>query len=197
MRGRWSGPRRFGRKPAGSCRPGWRGAGPGICGLGLALALALATNGSAAAVERVDADSEKLAFLINFSKFVEWPRRPPNTPVTLCVLGHPAILAATRDRKSARPVLVAKEVSADTELRDCHMLFIGAAGRIAPTPILERIRKQPVLSVSDLKDFAGQGGMIGLLRKGERLKFEINLTAANAAGLKLSSRLVQLAVSVR
>ena len=55
---------------------------------------------------------------------------------------------------------------------------------------------QPVLTVSDLPGFAQQGGVIGLVRQGGRLRFEINRGVAQAAGLRLSVDLLSLAMSV-
>jgi dihydroxyacid dehydratase/phosphogluconate dehydratase len=53
-----------------------------------------------------------------------------------------------------------------------------------------------VLTVSDLPHFAERGGMIGLVRQQDRIRFEVNRTAAEKANLVLSSELLKLATKV-
>jgi hypothetical protein len=64
---------------------------------------------------------------------------------------------------------------------------------------LERLKGQSVLTVSDLEQFsqAGSGGMISFFRQQNNVKFEINLDNAEKAGLKISSKLLQVARVIR
>jgi hypothetical protein len=59
--------------------------------------------------------------------------------------------------------------------------------------ILSGLRGRSILTVGDSKNFAAQGGMIGLLVENEGVRFEVNLGAANEAHLKISSKLLSLA----
>ena len=54
----------------------------------------------------------------------------------------------------------------------------------------------PILTVSDIDDFARAGGMIGLVEAEQRIRFDINLATARQANLKLSSQLLKLATIV-
>jgi hypothetical protein len=54
-----------------------------------------------------------------------------------------------------------------------------------------------VLTVSDDAQFLEAGGMIQLREVRGRIRFEINLAGAEKAGLRMSSQLLQLALSVR
>jgi hypothetical protein len=45
--------------------------------------------------------------------------------------------------------------------------------------------------------FCPQGSMIQLVLEGDRVRFEVNLTAAQRAGLNLSSELLKVATAVR
>ena len=78
----------------------------------------------------------------------------------------------------------------------CHMVYLGMGEITRIKSILAELKNQPVLTVSDSEGFAAVGGMLGLVKKDERLKFEVNQTAARISGLKLSSKLMQLAVKV-
>ncbi len=45
--------------------------------------------------------------------------------------------------------------------------------------------------------FANRGGIIKLFKAGTKIKFEVNIDAANAANLKISSKLLNLAKIVK
>ena len=53
-----------------------------------------------------------------------------------------------------------------------------------------------MLTISDVPDFAAQGGMIGLKLRADRVRFDINQGASRRAGLVLSSQLLKLADEV-
>jgi hypothetical protein len=53
-----------------------------------------------------------------------------------------------------------------------------------------------VLTISDAKNFAANGGMIELFTENHRLRFRINARSAHRAGLRISSDLLKLAVGV-
>jgi hypothetical protein len=53
-----------------------------------------------------------------------------------------------------------------------------------------------VLTVSDLEPFCRLGGGIGLVHEENRLRFEVNMEAAERSGLKVSSKLLTLARKV-
>jgi hypothetical protein len=82
-------------------------------------------------------------------------------------------------------------------LRECHILFIAASERKRLAQILESLRGANVLTVSELDKFCLQGGLINFILEENKVRFEINLDAAEQAGLKISSRLLTLAKSVK
>jgi hypothetical protein len=62
--------------------------------------------------------------------------------------------------------------------------------------ILAAIRKQPILTVGDQERFAHQGGMINFVKQGGKVRFEVNSAAVEAGGLKMSAKLLQVAIPV-
>jgi hypothetical protein len=50
--------------------------------------------------------------------------------------------------------------------------------------------------VGDTEHFAADGGVIGLVIEANKIRFEINLEAAEKANLKISARLLALAKTV-
>jgi len=102
-------------------------------------------------------------------------------------------LAALVDKTvDSHPVEV-RHLPTLTGLDRCHIMFIGRAEQGRFKTVLAKLARLPVLTVSDIGDFARTGGMIGLVEADQRIRFDINLTTARQANLKLSSQLLKLA----
>jgi len=81
-------------------------------------------------------------------------------------------------------------------LTPCHLLFVTDTESENLPSILGAIEGSPVLTVGEEEGFLEAGGMINLLVRRNRLRWEINYAAANAAGIQLSSQLLRNAVRV-
>ncbi len=140
----------------------------------------------------------KAAFLYNFAQFVEWPDTVTNqAPFTIGVLGDDPVQQALEETIAGktlrnRPVRI-KRLGRSDSLGDCHILFISASEKTWLPQILARLKTASVLTVSDLPEFARQGGIISLMTQDHRIRFEINTAAAERAQLKISSKLLRLA----
>jgi len=146
----------------------------------------------------------KAAYLYNFGKFVEWPAKIKAASAdafTVCVLGQDpfgvtldaTIAGETIDGKS----VVAKRISKPQDALDCRILFISSSEESQLKQILATLDKTNILTVSDMLQFTRRGGMIQFILEENRVRFEVNLTTAQRAGLTLSSQLLKLAISVR
>ncbi len=80
--------------------------------------------------------------------------------------------------------------------RGCQVLFLESVDGTLPVDGLHALAATPVLTISDVPDFAAQGGMIGLKLRADRVRFDINQGASRRAGLVLSSQLLKLADEV-
>jgi hypothetical protein len=142
----------------------------------------------------------KAAFLFNFAKFVEWPTQTlaqAGSPFIIGVIGENPFdgdLEQTVKGKSVNghPFEV-KQIKALSELKGCHILFISKSERGRLPEILNAISTSNVLTVSEMDRFLQSGGMINFVREGNKIRFEINDDAARQAGLRISSKLLNLA----
>jgi hypothetical protein len=153
------------------------------------------------AQEASGADRLKAAFLSRFPQFVEWPATAlaGRASLDVCVLTPSPFGTVLHDLaegeqiagRPLRPRVVTRE-----GMRDCHVLYVPAAldGR---RTLLERLKGQPVLTVSDADGFLDDGGVVQLRLVGNRVRFHIDAGTAERAGLRLSAQLLRLAVSVR
>ncbi|HVR24047.1 MAG TPA: YfiR family protein [Candidatus Polarisedimenticolia bacterium] len=144
------------------------------------------------------------AYLYNFGRFVEWPTKIAPTrgdAFTVCVLGKdpfgPALDVTLAGETIDGKRVVAKRISGPQESGNCQILFLSLAEDGRLNKIIETVDKQAILTVSDMPQFAERGGMIQFVLEGSRVRFEVNLTATQRAGLKLSSELLKVATAVR
>jgi hypothetical protein len=143
----------------------------------------------------------KAALLYNFAKFAEWPDLPSGVPIVVCVVGNDPIATALVDTVRGQNIsghtLEVRRAQESTAWRVCHLLFIGNAETRQSAGGLGGLKALPVLTVSDGKGFSEAGGIIELYVEGGRMRFAINVDAAERSGLHLSSRLLGLAKVIR
>ncbi|MBI3698472.1 MAG: YfiR family protein [Acidobacteria bacterium] len=146
----------------------------------------------------------KAAYLYNFAKFVEWPADKLGDdagPILVGVFGKDpfgSLLDSTLKEKTVRGHrLEVRRVSGPVELKQCHIVFISEPERRRLAEILESLGKANVLTVSEKRQFADDGGMINFVTEENKVHLEINLHAAERAGIRISSQLLKLARVVR
>ena len=154
--------------------------------------------------QEVDEYAVKAAFALNFSKFVQWPEvafyDSPNT-LDLCVAGDPAIEQSFRQTIDGKEVgdkaIRVYHVSDDGPFDGCEMIFIRREiNRASLLRIGAEVKDKPILTIGEMSGFARIGGIINFFNKEEKLYFEINPVRAAQQNLKISSRLLSLAVIV-
>jgi hypothetical protein len=79
------------------------------------------------------------------------------------------------------------------ELRASQIVFISASEHGQLPEILKRLEGAPTLTVAEMDDFAERGGVIRFRMEGDRVRLDINPSAAARARLRISSELLKLA----
>lgn len=167
----------------------------------LLLTLALLLGAGSASAQ--SAASLRLGFLLNFSRFVEWPETAlqPGAPLRICLAPGDAEMAAhlgdlTRLTVPGHSIAV-RQVLRPAEAAGCQVLYIPGETPGPVAPWLVAAEQAGALTVGDSPDFVEAGGMIGLVPVGGRYRFDINLGVARQTGLRLSSQLLKLAGTVK
>jgi hypothetical protein len=142
----------------------------------------------------------KSAFLFNFGKYVTWPRDAGDR-FSICILGSDP-LGTSLDKTVSGEKIASKpaEVRRIHDARDasaCNVVFVSSSEAPRLESILGELAKHPVLTVSDMARFTERGGMIEFVNEGNRVRFQVNLGAAQTVGLVLSSELLKVAKSVK
>ena len=140
----------------------------------------------------------KAVFLFHFAQFVTWPAgafADSAAPLVIGILGDdpfgPYLDETVKGESVAGHPLAVRRLAGLEEAAGCHILFVtrGEMGRLPE--ILDTLAGRSVLTVSDAEGFAKRGGMIRFLTDRNRIRLRINLEAARAADLTLSSKLLR------
>lgn len=141
----------------------------------------------------------KAAFLYNFAKFIQWPSEPPvdEGAFVISILGRDPFGRALDDTLQGKTIdnrkIILRRVSRVEDVGPSQILFISDSERDRLPQILEQMGTRAVLTVGEMSQFAERGGVIRLKMDQDRIRFEINVAAAERSGLRISSQLLKLA----
>jgi hypothetical protein len=141
----------------------------------------------------------KAAYLLNFTRYVEWPPAvfaDAAASLNVCVVGRDPfgeVLDRTiQGRRTAGRAL--RLLRPDRPAGDaCHVAFFGETTPAIREAWIAALKDEPTLTVGEGADFARSGGMIGFVIRDETVRFEINIEAVRSAQLEISSRVLTLA----
>jgi hypothetical protein len=169
---------------------------------GLSLGLLLVAGFGHAQTPRPSEYQLKAAFLYNFAEFIDWPAEAfadGKAPFVFGILGDNLFgndLEQTVAGKKIndRPISVQVFHTA-AEATHCQILFISNSEKKRFSEIIQSLHGNAVLTVSDTDQFIESGGMVNFVQEASKIRFQINNEAAKAAQLKISSKLLSLAVT--
>jgi hypothetical protein len=176
------------------CWPPW------FCAVAVFIALSLSASSYA---QSATAAALTSAFLYNFAKFTEWPADSlaPGQRLALCVLGDNAVAAALDQTIKGHAIesheLTVEVLKPDASARSCHLLYMSGVDEKRSIQVIESLKSASVLTASDAVHFVELGGVAQLTLESGRMRFAINVSAAQRARLQLSSKLLSLARIVK
>lgn len=146
----------------------------------------------------------KALFLLNFTRYVEWPDEAfatDDSPFVIGIAGQDPfdenLLRLVRDRVvNGRPIEV-RNVDGPAEIRACHLLFIGLSERTRIEEILGHTGNRHMLTVGETPGFLERGGGINFMMRDDHVRFEINLHATRESNLRVRSQLLRVAEAVK
>ncbi|MGO4884180.1 MAG: YfiR family protein [Bryobacteraceae bacterium] len=165
------------------------------------ISLAAAAQSQSVTAEAHSESEIKSAMLYNFAKFVEWPEGAlggAGTPLVAGVVGDTVMVSALEETLRNRTVdghpLRVRRLSSAADLKICAILLVGSSDRTEIAKILQSVGQRPILTIGEDSEFSRLGGIIAFVREGNRVRFEINLDAAERARFQVSSKLLRLAM---
>ena len=164
--------------------------------------LALVVFAAAASATRAyAAPSEyqvKAVFLFNFAQFVDWPAESfpsLDAPFVIGVLGEDPFGSQLDDvvrgeHAEGRRIVIERYRNVG-EIRNCNILFIGRSATGHLGEILAALEGRSILTVSDADPSGPRGVMIRLVNESNRVRLRIDVAAAKAGNLTISSKLLR------
>jgi hypothetical protein len=141
----------------------------------------------------------KAAFLYNFAKFIQWPSdaQADEGAFVITILGRDPFGSALDDTLQGKTIdsrkISLRRVSHAEDVGSSQILFVGDSERDRLPQILKQIGTRAVLTVGEMNQFAERGGVIRFRMDQDRIRFEINVAAAERSRLRISSQLLKLA----
>jgi len=140
----------------------------------------------------------KAVFLFNFAQFVDWPPAAfpdATSPLVIGVLGDDPFKGyldetVRGETVNNRPIVVQRFRRVE-EIAACHVLFVSRSETSRLEQILAGLKDRSILTVGDDEDFARRGGMIRFVTDNNKVRLRINVNAAKAAKLTISSKLLR------
>jgi hypothetical protein len=177
----------------------------------LALARAALLAGAACAAAATFAQSPpvasersvKAAYIYRFLPYVEWPPGvlPAGAPLVIGVVGADDVAheleQVVRQRAGEERPIVVRRLGPGDAWHGVHVLYAGETAAPRLHQVAKALHDRSILTISDAEGAVERGIVIGFVQVDSRLRFEVNADAAERSGLKLSSRLLTVALRVR
>ncbi len=146
----------------------------------------------------------KAAYVHQFSHFVSWPDEAAETArdrkhLILCIFGDDRVTHYLERLAGHGHGAFSIEIShpaSPSQLRHCELLYITPSQEGELQKVLVAVADLPVLTISDMPGFIDRGGMIGFVVRGDRVRLEINLQAAQRVRLHISAKLIEVSLRV-
>ncbi len=141
----------------------------------------------------------KAVFLYNFANFVQWPEdtfAQPDTPFYICIYGRDPFerlidITVQNETVQERKIVVQRP-QALNDIDNCQILFISNSEHENLNTIFNAVAEKPILTVSDLSNFAETGGMIQFTLNNSRVRLLINLGITREHQLNMSANLLRV-----
>ncbi len=179
---------------------GGRGYGARALARRLVLCLTLALASLARAEQPHSESAVKAAYLYRFASYVEWPDKSASGhPFLIDIMGDPDVARELRHLMPGHlindePVQV-REVTRVEDLDGPQILYVGA-DHAAFLHALRTGGRPLILLVTDDDQGLDLGGVLNFVTVDKRVRFEVSLTAAERAHLKISADLLSVAIRV-
>ncbi len=173
--------------------------------LGFLLALHLAVLGVCGPARAQDQPLQlyeekiKAGLLYNFLKYTSWPvdsSGKMKNSLHVCLLGDgpfDGYLYPLQGKTAQQYVITISKINAAAEAVNCSLVYIHRDREDSLPQILQSLKGRHILTVSDIDQFAAQGGMVEFGREDQRIDLLINKNAVDAAGITIQARLLKLA----
>lgn len=153
--------------------------------------------------EQADESDVKAAFIINFTKYIEWesPNFDNAEKFKIGILADESLYKSMKSLSSKKikdKTIELKYYSSLSQLEESHLIYVSEDLTLKDVKSCANSDKTKyALIIGDKKNALSNGASINFISVGSNLKFEINQLNLSNNKLKASSALLNLAVNVQ
>jgi hypothetical protein len=149
---------------------------------------------------QTDISRAEALFIYNFSRLIEWPANYKSGPFVIGVLGSSPIINQLKNYTSGKQVgsqpITIKTFNSPVEISTCHILFVPFSETKHMANIVSQVSGKSTLLITEKNGAAQEGAGINFVVVGDKLKFEVNESNISKYGIKMSSKLNEMAFKV-
>lgn len=138
--------------------------------------------------------------LYHFTKQIEWPASKQSGDFVIGVLGNVNLAEALEEMAKNRTVgnqkIVVLQMKTAEETGKCNIVYVQKFQNSQFNAVQPKAKAAHVLMITESEDGGKRGAGINFVTVDEKLKFELNKTAIEEAGLKVANELVKLAIPI-
>jgi hypothetical protein len=172
-----------------------------VCNMKKLLILFIAFFAFLSSYSQTEIPKAQSIFIYNFTRLVEWPDAYKTGDFIIGVVGNSDVFSElesyTAGKKVGMQAITVKKYKEISEIDKCHILFVSYNKSSGIAEIIKKSESNPVLIIGERKSIINDGAGIGFVLLDDKLKFELNLPAATRNGLKVNSKLQEMAMSVK
>ena len=138
--------------------------------------------------------------IYHFTKYIQWPANKKSGDFVIGVVGDAELKKMLSVVASAKTVgtqkIVVKSFSSPAECSGCHIIFLssGKSGQFDAAKSSAKSNK--ALLITEKSGLGTKGAGINFTNSGGKMSFELNESATNGCGLKVSAKLAALGKKV-
>ena len=143
----------------------------------------------------------KAVYLYNFTRYFEWPANMREGNFVIAMVGANAGLKAELDKMAAQKQVAnqkieIKVVNTLAEAGKCNIVYLIGDNSSNLKDAMKQYSGKGTLVITEKTGMGKAGAVINFIVQENKQKFELNTTSAQKTGLKVSSNLKDLAISV-
>ncbi|MCW8877718.1 MAG: YfiR family protein [Kangiellaceae bacterium] len=141
----------------------------------------------------------KAAYLFNFLKYVEFDdssNSDDSKESFVCILGKDPFgrtIDAMQGKKAKNKTVNIRRLSSEQNISECNIIYISQSESSNLASILKGLENSSILTVSEIKSFTQQGGIVEFTKNKKKIGITINLKNAHQAKIRISALLLEIA----
>ncbi|GIV37193.1 MAG: hypothetical protein KatS3mg032_1572 [Cyclobacteriaceae bacterium] len=138
--------------------------------------------------------------VFNFVKYVQWPDHSTSGDFVIGVIGNHEVYNTLNSWYGGKPrgnkTYVIKKFNSAAEVTDCHVVFIDKTKSGEFEAVNAKVKGKGTLIITDKAGLGEKGSAINFKFVDNKLKFELNQKAVEAANLKVAGSLTSMAILI-